>query len=84
MKTIRLSKHAQEQCLERGTNELEIVHAIRTGICQNVKAGRFKYQVTFQYDAVWQGKFYALKKVAPIVAETELELVVITVYTFYF
>ena len=44
----------------------------------------FKYQVTFQYDAVWQGKFYALKKVAPIVAETELELVVITVYTFYF
>ena len=29
-------------------------------------------------------KFYTLKKVAPIVAETELELVVITVYTFYF
>ena len=84
MKPIRLSKHAQEQCLERGTNELEVVHAIRTGICQNAKAGRFKYQVTFQYDAVWQGKFYALKKVAPIVAETKLELVVITVYTFYF
>ncbi|UXE62620.1 MAG: DUF4258 domain-containing protein [Woronichinia naegeliana WA131] len=84
MKPIRLSKHAQEQCLERGTNELEVVHAIRTGICQKAKAGRFKYQATFQYDAVWQGKFYTLKKVAPVVAETELELVVITVYTFYF
>ena len=53
MKPIRLSKHAQEQCLERGTNELEVVHAIRAGICQNAKSGRFKYQVTFQYDAVW-------------------------------
>jgi hypothetical protein len=84
MKPIRLSKHAQEQCLERGTNELEVVHAIRTGIRQNTKAGRFKYQATFQYDAVWQGKFYSLKKVAPIVTETESELVVITVYTFYF
>jgi len=84
MKPIRLSKHAQEQCLERGTNELEVVQVIRTGIRQNAKAGRFKYQATFQYDAVWQGKFYALKKVAPIVAETDVELIVITVYTFYF
>jgi hypothetical protein len=84
MKPIRLSKHAQEQCLERGTNELEVIQTIRTGTCQVAKAGRFKYQATFQYDAVWQGKFYALKKVAPIVAETELELIVITVYTFYF
>lgn len=46
--------------------------------------GRYKYQATFQYNNDWQCKFYSLKKVAPIVAETDTELVVITVYTFYF
>ena len=29
MKPIRLTKHAQEQCIERGTNEQEIIEAIR-------------------------------------------------------
>ena len=53
MKSIRLSKHAQEQCSERGTNELEVVHAIRAGLRQSAKAGRFKYQATFQYNATW-------------------------------
>ncbi len=83
MKPIRLSKHAKEQCLERGTNEQEVIQAIRTGTCQKAKAGRLRYQATFQYNATWQGKFYVLKKVAPIVVESELELIVITVYTFY-
>ena len=32
----------------------------------------------------WQDKFYAIKQVAPVVKEEANEIVVITVYTFYF
>lgn len=84
MKPIRLTRHAQEQCLERGTNETEIIEAIRTGIRQPAKGGRYRYRANFQYNAEWQGTFYSIKRVAPIVAETDAELIVITVYTFYF
>ena len=84
MKSIRLSNHAQEQAIERGTNEAEIIDTIMTGNRQIAKNGRYKYQATFQYNNEWQDKFYSLKKVVPIVAETDTELVVITVYTFYF
>lgn len=84
MKLIKLTNHAQEQANERGTNQAEILEAIVTGTRQAVKNGRYKYQATFQYNDNWQGKFYSLKKVVPIVAETDTELVVITVYTFYF
>jgi hypothetical protein len=37
-----------------------------------------------QYNAEWQGKRYASKQVAPVVVEDETEVVVVTVYTFYF
>lgn len=84
MKPIRLTKHAQEQCFERGTNELEVKEAIQTGRRKIAKKGRYRYEATFQYNSQWQGKSYSLKKVAPIVTETETELVIITVYTFYF
>jgi hypothetical protein len=84
MKPIRLTKHAQEQCIERGTNEVEILEAVRTGTRKLAKQGRYQYQANFQYNAEWQGKFYAIKRVVPIVSETDRELIVITVYTFYF
>jgi len=34
--------------------------------------------------AEWQGRFYAIKQVAPVVVEAQNEWVVVTVYTFYF
>jgi hypothetical protein len=84
VKPIRLTKHAQEQAIERGTNEAEIIDIIVTGNRQPAKNGRYKYQAIFQYNNDWQGQFYSVKKVVPIVTETDTELVVITVYTFYF
>jgi hypothetical protein len=32
----------------------------------------------------WDGRYYAVQQVAPVVAEEEHRFVVITVYTFYF
>jgi hypothetical protein len=84
MKPIRLSQHASEQCIARGATLAEVSEAIYNGSRQPAKLGRYKYQAIFQYNDTWQGKFYALKKVNPIVMETDSEFIVITVYTFYF
>jgi hypothetical protein len=84
MKTIRLTAHAREQCEERGATEAEIKQAIGIGAREPAKCGRFMYRLNFQYSAEWQGKFYAIKQVAPVVAEAQNEIIVVTVYTFYF
>jgi hypothetical protein len=84
MKPIRLSGHAKAQCLLRGTDEAEVRIAIERGKSEPAKKGRFMYRWNFQYNADWQGRYYAIKQVAPMVAEEANEIVVITVYTFYF
>lgn len=84
MKPIRLTVHAVEQCVERGASETEVREAIQRGVREPAKRGRFMYRLNFQYAARWQDKFYAIKQVAPVVAEEQNEIVVITVYTFYF
>ena len=48
------------------------------------KRNRTLYRLNFQYQAEWQGKFYAIKQVAPVIVEEQNEIVVVTVYTFYF
>ncbi len=82
MKAIRLTSHAVEQCAERGATESEARETVEKGVRKPAKHGRFLYRHNFQYRAQWQGKFYAVKQVAPVVVETESEMV--TVYTFYF
>jgi len=84
MKPVRLTLHAREQCDERGTDEAEITEAIRRGRREPAKHGRALYRLNLPYGREWQGRAYALKQVAPVVAETDNELVVVTVYTFYF
>jgi Domain of unknown function (DUF4258) len=84
MKPIRFTKHALSQCIERGTNELEVTEAILNGSQKQAKQGRLEYRYDFQFNREWQGRSYAIKRVSPIIAESETEIVVITVYTFYF
>jgi hypothetical protein len=81
---IRLTKHAREQCLERGTTESEIIEAIRDGEWEEAKNGRFMSRVNLQYGRTWAGNIYPIKQVAPVFVVEELEIVVVTVYTFYF
>lgn len=83
-KPIRLTKHAQEQCIERGTNATEISQAIREGTKEAAKKGRWRYRYNLEYNATWQNRDYAIKQVAPVIVEEADEIVVVTVYTFYF
>ena len=84
LKRIWLTPHAREQCVERGTDEAGIREAILTGNREAAKRGRFMYRVNLQFDGMWNGERYRIKQVAPVVVEKGDEIVVVTVYTFYF
>ena len=58
--------------------------AIERGLRETAKRGRMIFRHNFEYRAKWQGEYYAIKQVAPVVLEAENEIVVVTVYTFYF
>lgn len=81
---IRLTKHAREQCRERGASEHEVTEAIRNGEWEEAKNGRMMARLNLQYGRFWTGNIYPIKQVAPVFVVEELEIVVITVYTFYF
>jgi hypothetical protein len=84
MKRIRLSTHAQEQALERGATQAEVHEAIRKGSREPAKRGREMCRYNFRFNRKWQGSHYPIKQVAPIIKEGVNEIIVITVYTFYF
>jgi len=84
MKRIRLTRHAQEQAAERGATESEVKEAVRKGSRQPAKLGREMCRYNFAFDRNWQGRHFAVKQVAPIIQEQPNEIVVITIYTFYF
>jgi hypothetical protein len=84
MKNIRLSQHAKQQCVYRGTNEDEICETIRTSKWIIGELGRYECKKDFIFKNVWNGKFYKIKQVRPIFVEEENEIIVITVYVYYF
>lgn len=83
-KVIRLSEHAKIQCKERGVNVDEIIETIRSGTKEPAKKNRFICRQNFQYNDYWNDSFYPIKQVAPVFVEENDEIVVITVYSYYF
>lgn len=63
---------------------MEVRETIERGSREPAKRGRIMYRHNFEYRAKRQGEYYAIKQVAPVVVEAENEIVVVTVYTFYF
>jgi hypothetical protein len=84
VKLVRLTKHARQQCIDRGATEAEVVQAVRQGTREPAKHGRELCRYNFAFGQIWQGRPYAVKQVAPVIKEEAAEIVVITVYTFYF
>src|SRR5688572_15223663 len=75
MKKIALSYHAQEQAIERGATENEIIRAIQEGEESPAKKGRTRYRLNFPFDGTWGGKKYSTKQVMPIVAVEEDQII---------
>jgi hypothetical protein len=84
MKPIRLSGHARENMHYRGATEQEVVEAIRTASWGPAERGRLECRKDFVYGQDWNGRFYATKQVRPILVEEADEIVVVTVYVYYF
>ncbi|MBW2331743.1 MAG: hypothetical protein JRF30_12745 [Deltaproteobacteria bacterium] len=70
-KPIRLSEHARQQLRFRGATEQEVIEAIRTETWETAELGRLK-------------NYYDTKQVRPIFVEEHDEVIVVTVYVYYF
>jgi len=79
-----MTGHALQQLRYRGTNEAEVTEAIRRAKWGRTELGRLDCRKDFTYDAIWNGAHYATKQVRPIFVDDPDEIVVVTVYVYYF
>ena len=84
MKPIRLSGHAKDQIIFRGTTEEEVIEAMKTSKGQSAELNRLECKKDFPYDKEWNKVYYKTKQVMPIFIDEEEEIIVITVYTYFF
>lgn len=84
VKSVRLSEHARQQLQFRGSTEQEVVDTIRTAAWEPAELGRMECRKNFTFEAEWNKKYYAMRQVRPIFVEEPDEVVVITVYVYYF
>ena len=84
MKPIRLSKHALGYAAKRGFAVAEVEAAIRTCAWGAAELGRLTCRKDFPYGQAWNGRVYPTKQVRPVFVDEAKEIVVITVYTYYF
>lgn len=68
----------------RGFTAEEVEFAIRKNNWIPVTRGRFECSMEFPFDSIWNGKPYKIKQVRPIFVEEELEIIVVTVYTYFY
>ena len=83
-KPIRFSAHARLRLAARGATEEDAADAIRTAEWRAAEGGRLECRKDFAFDALWNGKRYATRQVRPIFADLPDEIVVVTVYVFWF
>jgi hypothetical protein len=84
MKPIRLTQHARERCVQRGATEDDVREAILSGSREPTRKRRQMCRLNIEFGKEWQGTTYPIKQVAPVIAETDDEITVITVFVFYF
>ncbi len=84
MKPIRLTKHASGYLARRGFTIEEVETAIQTASWRSAELGRLECELEFAFGTEWNGRRYERKLVRPIFVEEADEIVVVTVYVFYY
>lgn len=79
-----LSKHARQRLHERGTDESEVRKAVQNGARTPAREGRIWCRLNFEFKRAWQGRYYAIKQVAPVIVEKPDCILMVTVFTFFF
>ncbi|MBM2815853.1 MAG: hypothetical protein HW421_2615 [Ignavibacteria bacterium] len=83
-KTIIFTNHALTRIAKRGTTQEEVAETIELGKRETAKENKLMCRLNFPYNKIWIDTSYPIKQVAPIIVEEGDEIIVITVYTFYF
>jgi len=83
-KPVRLSEHARQQLRSRGATAQEVIDSIRTEKWQPAELGRLECRKNFSFHAEWNRTYYTRRQVRPIFVEESDEIVVVTVYVYYF
>ena len=83
-KAIRLSGHARQQLGFRGASEQDVIESIRTSTWEPAELSRLECRKNFTFNAEWNGKYYSTRQIRPIFVEEPDEIVVVTVYVYYF
>lgn len=86
---IQLSRSASpatpaSRCLIGGASEQEVRDAVLEGPRGDAEGGRRDSRRNFELNAEWNGRRYAMKQVRPVFVEEAGEVVVVTVYVYYF
>lgn len=84
MKPIRFSGHARQQLIRRGVSEEEVAAAVQSGKWEPAAGNRLECRRDFPFDDEWNGKQYQTKQVRPIFVDEGEEIVIVTVYSYYF
>jgi uncharacterized protein DUF4258 len=83
-KPVVFTSHARERCARRGAAVADVIAAIRNGKREPAQRGLWLYRLNLEYQREWDGTWYAVQQVAPVVDEEADRFVVVTVYAFYF
>lgn len=62
----------------------EQAETIQTSVWESAEHDRLQCRKDFPFGEEWNGKFYQTKQVRPIFVEEADEIVVVTVYSYYF
>lgn len=83
-KIIKFTNHALIRISKRGASQEEVIDAINFGNREPAKDNKIMCRLNLPYNQIWIDTIYPIKQVAPVIVEEENEIIVITVYTFYF
>jgi hypothetical protein len=84
LKPVAFTFHARQRMKDRGAREEDVIEAIRTGERGRARSGRVMFRLNREFNREWDGVYYRIQQVAPVVVEENERIVVITVYVFYF
>jgi len=83
-KKIIISNHAKIKMADRGAFKDEVIRAITEGSSEPAREGRLLFGKNVAFDGTWRGKKYKTKQVAPVIKYEDDEIIVVTVYVYYF
>lgn len=83
-KPLIFTRHARERMQERGALEEDVRAALRLGQREPAQRGLVLYRLNVEFKREWDGRYYGVQQIVPVVDEEGERIVVVTVHTFYF